>query len=178
MLIAYRSVCLILQQEHELRELESLIEAKIYREDELERQIELLKREAERPGTALSHTSSTQRNDFYPGNASHSRASSVASNHTSGSTQACPLCHGDHLIEACPVFTNEEVDDSPDKRSPSLSRGELLARRKSGLSMEQVYCDNCEVSGSFRIVYLYFSTDRVIFSLDQGSSHGGLSDGG
>jgi hypothetical protein len=143
---AQHLICLPKQQEHELRELESLIEAKIYREDELERQIELLKREAARPGTALSHTSSTNHND---GNASHSRAPSAASNHTSGSADGCPLCHGDHELDVCPVFNNQEPDESPDKRSPSLSRGELLARRKSGLSMEQVWCDNCDVSGKF-----------------------------
>lgn len=154
------------QQEHELRELESLVEAKIYREDELERQIELLKREAERPGTALSHTSSTHRNDPYAANGTNSRAPSAASNHTSGSATACPLCHGDHDMAACPMFTNEEADESPDKRSPSLSRGDKMARRKSGLSMEQVWCDNCDVSSKSQLVdvalTVYVRRPRII----------------
>lgn len=155
------------------------MEAKIYREDDLERQIELLKREAERPGTALSHTSGTQRNDFYMGNQSHSRAPSAASNHTTVSAQICPLCAGDdHEMDACPLFSNEEVDDSPDQ-SPSVARGESLARRKSGLSMEHVWCDNCDVSTEARIgcLVVVLTFRCYVCPSDQGSSDCRLSDG-
>ncbi|KAJ9113943.1 hypothetical protein QFC19_000138 [Naganishia cerealis] len=138
-------------QERELRELESLVEAKIYKEDELERQIEQLTRQLERPGTSMSQASSIQYGDYHAGSQSHSRAPSAASTHSAVSTMTCALCHGGvHDIEACPMFINDDADDSPDKRSPSLHRGEAVGKSKSGLNAEQVWCDNCDVSLPFQ----------------------------
>ncbi|KAJ9101720.1 hypothetical protein QFC21_003059 [Naganishia friedmannii] len=144
--IERRSTSLLKEHERELQELENLVEAKIYKEDELLRQIEDLTRQLERPGTSLSHTSSVQNGgEYYSGSQQQSRAASAASVHSSASVPMCDLCNGGHLMDHCPLYTSNEADDSPDKRSPSLHRGEALTKTKSDLSMEHIWCHNCDV---------------------------------
>lgn len=109
----------------------------------------------ERPGTALSYTSSAGGNGYHSEH-SQARAPSAASSHTSYSTQTCPLCgEGDHEMVACPMYNNEDMDESPGKTSPSAARGASLARRKSGLRTENVWCDNCDVSCLLQASPLY-----------------------
>lgn len=130
-----------------MQELENLVEAKIYKEDDLLRQIEELTRQLERPGTSLSHASSVQNGEYYSGSQQHSRAPSAASTHSAALVPRCALCNGEeHEMDDCPLYRNAEADDSPDKSSPSVHRGETLAKMKSGLSTEHIWCDNCDVS--------------------------------
>lgn len=90
-----------------MSELEALIEAKIYHEDELESRLQQMQRDATK-GDNFTNRSSV---------VSHSRTSSVASNIdsiTSDSTR-CELCEGPHDLDACPVFAGTTLsnDDSP-----------------------------------------------------------------
>lgn len=103
-----------------MSELESLIESKIYREDELEQRATDLERE-------LDHLrSSSNRNNA---SANHSRHSSVATADTD-SDDRCELCEGPHSLDACPVFSGEDM-------------GGDLAPGKSATGK---FCADCEVS--------------------------------
>ncbi|KAJ9116924.1 hypothetical protein QFC22_004582 [Naganishia vaughanmartiniae] len=82
--IERRSASLLKEHDRELQELETLVEAKIYKEDELLRQIEDLTRQLDRPGTSLSQTSNAQNGEYYSGS-QHSRAPSAASTHSAAS---------------------------------------------------------------------------------------------
>jgi hypothetical protein len=100
--------------------LESLIESKIYREDELEQRATDLERELDhlRSSSGRSNTS-----------AHHSRNSSVATTNTD-SDDRCELCEGPHSLDACPVFSGEVMDGDS----------------TSGKSKTAKFCADCEVS--------------------------------
>jgi CAP-Gly domain-containing linker protein 1 len=87
------------QLNREVSELESLIESKIYREDELEQRAHDLERELDR----LRPTDHTSQHG-------HSRNSSIATTGTDHDDR-CELCEGPHSLDACPVFSGEVVDD-------------------------------------------------------------------
>lgn len=106
------------QLNREVSELESLIESKIYREDELEQRAHDLERELDRL------RSSDQ--SYQHGNG-HSRNSSIATTGTDHDDR-CELCEGPHSLDACPVFSGEVVDDVPKKNN------------KTG-----TFCADCEV---------------------------------
>lgn len=107
------------QLNREVSELESLIESKIYREDELEQRATDLERE-------LDHLrSSSNRNNA---SSNHSRTSSIATTGTDGDDR-CELCEGPHSLDACPVFSGE--------------LGDPVAT--SGKSKTGKFCADCEV---------------------------------
>jgi hypothetical protein len=89
-------------------ELESLIESKIYREDELEQRARDLERELDRLRSSNDHSSQH-------GNG-HSRTSSIATTGTDHDDR-CELCEGPHSLDACPVFSGEVVDDVPKNKT-------------------------------------------------------------
>ena len=91
------------QLNREVSELESLIESKIYREDELEQRAHDLERELDR---LRSNDQSSQHGN------GHSRNSSIATTGTDHDDR-CELCEGPHSLDACPVFSGEVVDDVP-----------------------------------------------------------------
>jgi len=110
------------QLNREVSELESLIESKIYREDELETRLSELERELskQRASTASAR----------PG-LSHSRHPSTAD--STATEDRCELCEGPHDLDACPVFAgNMGGEDGP---SPSA------VKEKKGK-----WCADCEVS--------------------------------
>ena len=107
----------------EVSELESLIESKIYREDELETRLTELEQELSRKRASTT----TSRPDL-----SHSRHPSTAD--STATEDRCELCEGPHDLDACPVFAgNMGGDDGP---SPLGGKG------KKGK-----WCADCEVRG-------------------------------
>jgi CAP-Gly domain-containing linker protein 1 len=95
------------QLNREVSELESLIESKIYREDELEQRAHDLERELDR---LRSNDQSSQHGN------GHSRNSSIATTGTDHDDR-CELCEGPHSLDACPVFSGEVVDDVPKNKA-------------------------------------------------------------
>ena len=110
------------QLNREVSELESLIESKIYREDELETRLSQLERELSKQRSA---NVSAQRGS------GHSRQPSAAD--STATEDRCELCEGPHDLDACPVFAgNMGGEDGP---SPLGTKG------KKGR-----WCADCEVS--------------------------------
>ncbi|WVW85108.1 hypothetical protein I302_107145 [Kwoniella bestiolae CBS 10118] len=99
---------MIKELNREVAELESLIEAKIYREDELENRASSLEREIERLRSSSSTSSAARGNKLSDGpsdTTSHTRSSSIATAGTTASADdRCELCEGPHDLDACPVF--------------------------------------------------------------------------
>lgn len=101
----------IKEYEREVSELESLVEAKIYREDELETRVQEL--EAEMARLRVKATAAPTNSTI-----SHSRnvsTQSAVSAASGGSTEAagdlrCELCEGPHELDACPVFTGAPAE--------------------------------------------------------------------
>ena len=85
--------------ERELGELESLVESKIYHQDDLETSLKEAKREIQRLSSAASDVSG------------HSRTSSITS---AATNDRCELCEGAHDLDACPIFAgNIDGDNRP-----------------------------------------------------------------
>lgn len=122
------------QLNEEVLELESLIESKIYREDELETRLGELERElakqraATANGNAAAHDSVAR-----SGASSHSRQASIATVHSTATEGRCELCEGPHDLDACPVFAGKM--DGEEGASPSAGK------QKRGK-----WCADCEVS--------------------------------
>ena len=117
------------QTNREVSELESLVESKIYREDELETQVAELKLEVRRLRSHPDLDSLSAR----PSESSHSRESST---HTTGGN-GCELCDGPHELNACPIFSGNTLGGSDGK--PEL----VLGHGKAGK-----FCADCEVSAN------------------------------
>jgi hypothetical protein len=126
------------QLNREVSELESLIESKIYREDELETRLSELEREL-----------SKQRSTITPAqrNTAHSRQPSATD--STATEDRCELCEGPHDLDACPVFAgNMGGEDGP---SP------LGAKGKKGK-----WCADCEVSDcALSLEYTRYTRDRA-----------------
>ncbi|CAK9784955.1 hypothetical protein CC85DRAFT_315955 [Cutaneotrichosporon oleaginosum] len=100
----------IKEYEREVSELESLVESKIYREDELETRVQELEAEMERlrkakPAPAPSSTASHSRNP-----SEQSNGSTTVSGGSTETALRCELCEGPHDLDACPVFTGAPLE--------------------------------------------------------------------
>jgi chromosome segregation ATPase len=125
----------IKEYEREVSELESLVESKIYREDELETRVQELEAEMERLRKSKAKPAAPA-----PASApSHSRNASEQSNGSTtvsgGSTETalrCELCEGPHELDACPVFTGAPLEGG--NTTPlNIKKGKK-------------WCNDCEVS--------------------------------
>ncbi|ODN93504.1 hypothetical protein L198_05369 [Cryptococcus wingfieldii CBS 7118] len=112
----------------EVAELETLIETKIYREDELETRVSSLEREVDR------HRKSSASSDRPPHSATsthfshgsdNSHSSSTATGGSNREVERCELCEGPHDLDACPVFA-----------------GNVTGEEKKGGK----WCEDCESS--------------------------------
>lgn len=130
--------------EREVSELESLIESKIYHQDDLENRIADLERDLQRarqaataaPRNASNATSDQQRS---VSGASASSGTSFASSGSVLSSGAetdvrCELCEGPHELDSCPVFQGNLDAVAPPKKGSPLAG-------KAGK-----WCADCEVS--------------------------------
>lgn len=119
------------QLNREVAELESLIESKIYREDELETRLGELERELSRQKAASTNGHADPLPIIRP---SHSRQTSEATNGTTATEDRCELCEGPHDLDACPVFAGkmDGLDDRPSPLAGKMKRGK--------------WCADCEVS--------------------------------
>jgi CAP-Gly domain-containing linker protein 1 len=118
------------QLEREVSELESLIESKIYQQDDLEQRIAELEREIDRlrADRSSSHAAPDHRAASI---GDRSRASSTTGSlHTAEDDTRCEPCEGPHDLDACPVFAGN-LDAM--KVSPLASKGGK-------------FCADCEVS--------------------------------
>ena len=129
----------------EVSELESLVESKIYREDELETRLHDLEKEVDhwrkrsQDVMPVSHSATSQlsHRSFLSHRSSETNETGEPGDQESvGSRDVedrCELCEGPHELDACPVFAGN-LDAA--KASP-------LGQRKSGK-----FCADCEVSHS------------------------------
>lgn len=143
-----------IQLNRELSELESLVESKIYREDELETRLTELQRELLR-----SRTHPKGEPLSAPSESSHSRTSSIQT----GGEDRCELCDGPHGLDACPVFAGTTLGEG--KPSPLAGRGKVGR-----------YCADCEV----RREIPGRNDARLMRAgmVEYGTRHGGMSNGG
>ncbi|ODO00112.1 hypothetical protein I350_06737 [Cryptococcus amylolentus CBS 6273] len=117
----------------EVAELETLIETKIYREDELETRVSSLEREVDR--YRKSSTSSDRNTNGEPPHSAtsthfshgsdNSHSSSTATGGSKREVERCELCEGPHDLDACPVFA-----------------GNVTGEEKKGGK----WCEDCESS--------------------------------
>ncbi|EIW67626.1 hypothetical protein TREMEDRAFT_45156 [Tremella mesenterica DSM 1558] len=126
----------------EVSELESLIESKIYREDELETRLIELEREAEQwrhkapqtppvptphhPTSPIIHTSQAADIPASSSGMSYMTHRTSVSDFSSEGGERCELCEGPHELDACPVFQG------------NLSAGGGSPKRKTK------FCADCE----------------------------------
>jgi hypothetical protein len=115
------------QLNREVSELESLIESKIYREDELETRLAELERELSRRRVDTAPQTDAASSD----RPSHSRQPSHAD--STLTEDRCELCEGPHDLDACPVFAGNM--GGADAASPS-----------NGGMQKGKWCADCEVS--------------------------------
>ncbi|TYJ58409.1 hypothetical protein B9479_000955 [Cryptococcus floricola] len=117
----------------EVAELETLIETKIYREDELETRVSSLEREVDRHRKS-SASSDRNTNGQPPHSATsthfshgsdNSHSSSTATGGSKREVERCELCEGPHDLDACPVFA-----------------GNVTGEEKKGGK----WCEDCESS--------------------------------
>lgn len=143
-----------------MSELESLIESKIYREDELETRAQKLERDVEIwKSKAVSLGRGHRENDDFsvPNSANstststflHSRNTSVSTSGLTDTTdrsgledgngERCELCEGPHGLDMCPVFAGSTLGgtDGIGEEGPSP----LAGRQK-----KSHWCADCEVS--------------------------------
>ncbi|GAA5914168.1 hypothetical protein JCM6882_004944 [Rhodosporidiobolus microsporus] len=124
----------------EVTELESLVESKIYREDELETELERYKSLASSNG---HHTSSPSSAPYLNGNGNGSANKALdAGSETDGEAGEgeCEMCgRTGHDLDACPEFSG-----SPTKSAASR-RGSLPPATDANGAAE--YCDDCEEYG-------------------------------
>lgn len=114
------------QYEREVSELESLIESKIYREDELETRLQELERDVDRwraKAQALAAGSAAS--------SAHSRSTSLTSNGVASIDETrCELCEGPHDLDACPVFAGTTLS------ADTAAAGDGASKKK--------WCNDCE----------------------------------
>lgn len=134
--------------EREVSELESLIESKIYQQDDLENRISELERDLERArasaGASSARSASHAAGADQHRSVSGTSASSASTNGTSGSgsmissaverEERCELCEGPHELDSCPVFQG-----NLDALSVPGSRDSPLGTKSSK------WCADCEV---------------------------------
>lgn len=122
-----------------MSELESLIESKIYHEDELESRVQELERERDRwqskAQAAAVGGKATSTN-------SHSRTDSLVSNGSAASDIRCELCEGPHDLDACPVFAGTTLDVDPLPTGAADQPSPLANKAKAG----KKWCNDCESS--------------------------------
>ena len=102
-------VVLISQLNREVAELESLIESKIYREDDLETRLAAAERELTRARASTSRRSTSPKASM----STSSSASTYSTAQSNGSVERCELCEGPHDLDACPVFSGNTLGDTP-----------------------------------------------------------------
>jgi len=127
-----------LQYEREVSELESLIESKIYHEDELESRVQELERERDRWRAKANNAAPTSTNSA----PSHSRTTSLVSNGSASSEVRCELCEGPHDLDACPVFAGTTLDVDPPVGAGGADQPSPLANK----AKTKKWCNDCESS--------------------------------
>lgn len=120
------------QLNREVSELESLIESKIYREDELETRLADLEREISRHRSGVVPPLPSAPSE----RSTHSRQPSQAD--SAATEDRCELCEGPHDLDACPVFAGNVGGD--DGSSPAVK------------AKKSRWCADCEVSGERPVV--------------------------
>ncbi|KAH7097082.1 hypothetical protein BKA62DRAFT_833506 [Auriculariales sp. MPI-PUGE-AT-0066] len=123
----------------ELSELETLVESKIYREDDLEREVEQLKTKLARSGASdrppSLYSNSSSRHHHSSSRSSVSTTVSAAPVTASDET-VCEICEQPgHDIFTCPVLKGDDDYTSP-----------TTARSDAG-DPSQLWCDDCESHG-------------------------------
>ncbi|CED82007.1 Cytoskeleton-associated protein and related proteins [Phaffia rhodozyma] len=143
------------RNQQEVQELENLIESKIYREDELEREIEDLKYKLSQPSKSSS-SGTHSRN--HTGEAQTKKLGSSASRN-GDALETCELCDNpDHEIQDCPLFNGSSSATHYSPRSSngedtadSVGKSSLPSFKNSGLLAESTdnrpWCDDCETFG-------------------------------
>ncbi|KAL7420492.1 hypothetical protein Q5752_004442 [Cryptotrichosporon argae] len=129
--------------EREVSELESLVEAKIYREDELETRASKLQRELARwkaQAAAVSpaagpHSAAT------PAAAATAAADTGTKSAAANGDARCAMCEGPHELDVCPVFAggadgegDGDDDEGDDRPSPLAGK------------VRRTWCADCETS--------------------------------
>ncbi|EIN11336.1 hypothetical protein PUNSTDRAFT_141741 [Punctularia strigosozonata HHB-11173 SS5] len=93
----------------EISELESLVESKIYREDELERELEKVKEKLGRAKKSSKSSIEPSETASIRSFQSHSSVSSFAAGAANGSTEVCEICEQPgHDIFTCKVLAGDE----------------------------------------------------------------------
>lgn len=123
------------QLNREVSELESLIESKIYREDELETRLAQLQDEVKRYKALSTNGNGPHTPPARSETSGHSRAPSIAN--STATEDRCELCEGPHDLDACPVFAGNMGGDED---RPSPLAGKEVKKGK--------WCADCEVSGA------------------------------
>ncbi|KAH9858881.1 hypothetical protein C2E23DRAFT_24393 [Lenzites betulinus] len=119
----------------EIGELESLIESKIYREDELEREVERLKDKLSRQQRKSSKTDLPEDPMRRPA----SSASTLSSNLGQAGEEVCEICERPgHDIFTCDLL---KEDAAPPPMSSRLSTASTQD------DMSEVVCEDCEERG-------------------------------
>ncbi|SGZ26956.1 BQ5605_C025g10008 [Microbotryum silenes-dioicae] len=137
----------------EVNELESLVESKIYREDELETELEKYKALAAKAPSSSSTS----------GGASSSTATTKGNGLTRSSKEEdddedngeCEMCGDLHDLESCPVFAGSSSPSKVGRPRASVSGGQRHAKSTSLASVSsegvktstEAYCDDCEEYG-------------------------------
>ncbi|KAL1408032.1 hypothetical protein Q8F55_004829 [Vanrija albida] len=129
----------IKELEREVSELESLVESKIYREDELETflhkaQLERDNYKSKVKALEAAQAAASSAPNSRPVSIDLGAANGAGANGTNGahSDTRCELCEGPHDLDACPVFSGSTLDGGGDK-SP------LAVKSKK-------WCADCESS--------------------------------
>jgi hypothetical protein len=154
----------------EVSELESLVESKIYREDELETRLAELEREVEKwklrvaaasmsslPTTSAQQTTGSTQASLSSRAANHLNKAANGNKEpeaiAEASSDRCELCEGPHELDACPIFSGT-MDDGKhaSANSPSMGRGGSKTRK---------FCEDCEVSFWISMQKTRAELDRV-----------------
>ncbi|THH08437.1 hypothetical protein EW145_g2708 [Phellinidium pouzarii] len=134
----------------EVNELESLIEAKIYREDELEREIERLKQKISKSSRPSKSSTEPPATEHRPAHSASNSTSTIngfsadaniptASLSTSSGTETCEICEQPgHDIFTCPL-----LKDGPEANSSSMEN----ARKSPKPETLDLFCEDCEGYG-------------------------------
>ncbi|SCV70104.1 BQ2448_1498 [Microbotryum intermedium] len=132
----------------EVNELESLVESKIYREDELETELEKYKALAAKAPSSSSTSGATSSSATAKGNGSAQLSKEEEDDENNGE---CEMCGDKHNLESCPIFARSS---SPSKvgRRPSVvghakSASLVSVSSERGAASTEAYCDDCEEYG-------------------------------
>ncbi|KAF7321415.1 hypothetical protein MKEN_00662000 [Mycena kentingensis (nom. inval.)] len=111
----------------EIGELEALIESKIYREDELEQELERTKQK-------LAKQRKSSKGSTEPQPSTRKRSASVASETSDNGEPVCEICEQrGHEIFSCPLLS---ADSPKDARGPSAAG-----------DPQELFCTDCEAHG-------------------------------